>query len=233
MRLPGHTPIRGHADGLAAVVALQELAGHREDAEVEGAVRASWSWSQAAEALGVTRQVVHRKRAKRLIAGGIDLGRRMDEVNVPMTTRDALKQARELASKLNSRTVEAEHLLVVPADPWTETATILQEAGLDPSRIEVTLRQGNWLSLAVAGVETLTNDKASASIHSRTPQWGASAKAALARVLHLARGSERAPETTTDLLVGILQAELGTVPRTLAIAGTDRTELLARIGESR
>jgi len=68
--------IGGIADGLAAVVAMRALADHLEDAEVERAMRAGWSWSQAAEALGVTRQAVHKKHAKRLIAAGIDLRRR-------------------------------------------------------------------------------------------------------------------------------------------------------------
>jgi D-alanyl-D-alanine carboxypeptidase len=35
----------------------------------------------------------------------------------------------------------------------------------------------------------------------------------------------------TDLLVGILSAELGTVPRALALAGVDRTELLSALDE--
>jgi D-alanyl-D-alanine carboxypeptidase len=82
----------------------------------------------------------------------------------------------------------------------------------------------------MAGVEPVTNDQASASRHTRTPQWGASAKAALARGHHIAMESGRGRETTTDLLLGVLQAELGTVPRALAIAGTDRTELIAHIG---
>jgi transcriptional regulator with GAF, ATPase, and Fis domain len=69
-------PIGGIADGLAAVVALRALADRLEDAEVERAMRAGWSWSQAAEALGVTRQAVHKKHAKRLIAARIDLRRR-------------------------------------------------------------------------------------------------------------------------------------------------------------
>jgi hypothetical protein len=33
---------------------------------------------------------------------------------------------------------------------------------------------------------------------------------------------------STDLLAGILEAELGTVPRALAIAGVDRVVLVAR-----
>jgi transcriptional regulator with GAF, ATPase, and Fis domain len=76
MTVQGHQPIGGLADGLAAVVALRALADGLEDAEVERAMRAGWSWSEAAEALGVTRQAVHKKHAKRLIAAGIDLRRR-------------------------------------------------------------------------------------------------------------------------------------------------------------
>jgi hypothetical protein len=54
------------SDGLAAVVALRRLADRLEDAQVEHALREGWSWSQVAEALGVTRQAVHKKHAKRL-----------------------------------------------------------------------------------------------------------------------------------------------------------------------
>ncbi len=56
------------ADGLAAVVALRRLADRVEDAEVERALREGWSWPEVAEALGVTRQAVHKKHAKRLAA---------------------------------------------------------------------------------------------------------------------------------------------------------------------
>jgi hypothetical protein len=55
------------ADGLAAVVALRRLADRVEDAEVERALlHEGWTWSQVADALGVTRQAVHKKHAKRL-----------------------------------------------------------------------------------------------------------------------------------------------------------------------
>jgi hypothetical protein len=64
------------ADGLAAVVALRRLADRLEDAEVERALRTGWSWPQVAEALGVTRQAVHKKHAKRLLAAGVELRRR-------------------------------------------------------------------------------------------------------------------------------------------------------------
>ena len=64
------------ADGLAAVAALRRLADQMEDAEVERAMRSGWSWPQVAEALGVTRQAVHKKHAKRLIDAGVTLRRR-------------------------------------------------------------------------------------------------------------------------------------------------------------
>jgi hypothetical protein len=64
------------ADALAAVAALRRLADRIEDAAVEQAMRSGWSWPQVAEALGVTRQAVHKKHAKRLIAAGVTLRRR-------------------------------------------------------------------------------------------------------------------------------------------------------------
>ena len=64
------------AAGLAAVVALRRLADRLEDSQVERAMRAGWSWSDVAEVLGVTRQAVHKKHARRLLAAGVALRRR-------------------------------------------------------------------------------------------------------------------------------------------------------------
>ena len=69
-------PTGGPADGLAAVVALRELADRMEDAEVERAMREGWSWTEVAQALGVSRQAVHKKHLRRLIDAGIELRRR-------------------------------------------------------------------------------------------------------------------------------------------------------------
>jgi len=60
------------ADGLAAVVALRRLAERLEAAQVERALREGWSWAEVGEALGVTRQAVHKKHARRLAGAGID-----------------------------------------------------------------------------------------------------------------------------------------------------------------
>ncbi len=53
-------------DALAAVAALRRLADRVEDDAVERALRDRWTWAKVAEALGVTRQAVHKKHANRL-----------------------------------------------------------------------------------------------------------------------------------------------------------------------
>jgi len=70
------SPIDPIADDLAAVVALRTLADQLEDSAVERALKAGWQWAQIAEALGVTRQAVHKKHLQRVAAIGLDLRRR-------------------------------------------------------------------------------------------------------------------------------------------------------------
>lgn len=76
MPTPDTSPLSEIADQLAAVGALRRLADQLEDAAVEEAMRAGWDWPEVAEALGVTRQAVHKKHARRLIAAGVALRRR-------------------------------------------------------------------------------------------------------------------------------------------------------------
>jgi predicted ArsR family transcriptional regulator len=52
------------------------MADRLEDAAVERAMRAGWTWSQVADALGVTRQAVHKKHLRRLLMAQIELRRR-------------------------------------------------------------------------------------------------------------------------------------------------------------
>lgn len=53
-------------EGLEAVVALRRMLEALEAAQVENAFAAGWSWARIAEALGVSRQAVHKKHAKRI-----------------------------------------------------------------------------------------------------------------------------------------------------------------------
>jgi DNA-directed RNA polymerase specialized sigma24 family protein len=52
------------AVGLRAVRALRELAERLEALQVGNARARGWSWQQIAEALGVSRQAVHKKHAR-------------------------------------------------------------------------------------------------------------------------------------------------------------------------
>ena len=49
------------AVGLAAVASLRTLAESLEELQVGSARRLGWSWQQIADALGVSRQAVHKK----------------------------------------------------------------------------------------------------------------------------------------------------------------------------
>ena len=53
-------------EGLEAVVALRRTLEALEAAQVENAFVAGWSWAQIAEVLGVSKQAVHKKHAKRI-----------------------------------------------------------------------------------------------------------------------------------------------------------------------
>jgi DNA invertase Pin-like site-specific DNA recombinase len=64
--------------GLAAVVDLRRLADRLEAAEVERAIREGWTWNRIAEALGVTRQAVHKRYAKRVAAAEVPAERSRD-----------------------------------------------------------------------------------------------------------------------------------------------------------
>ena len=55
-------------EGLEAVVALRRTLEALETAQVENAFVAGWSWARIAEVLGVSKQAVHKKHAKRIRA---------------------------------------------------------------------------------------------------------------------------------------------------------------------
>ena len=65
MSLPVPDP-SNPADALAAVVSLRHLADRLEAASVQAAIEQGWSWARIAQCLGVSKQAVHKKYARRL-----------------------------------------------------------------------------------------------------------------------------------------------------------------------
>lgn len=61
VRLNDAVDSRDPVVGLAAVSALRRLVEELEELHVDNARALGWSWQAIAEALGVTRQSVHRK----------------------------------------------------------------------------------------------------------------------------------------------------------------------------
>ncbi|MFI6601068.1 Clp protease N-terminal domain-containing protein [Nonomuraea sp. NPDC050536] len=141
-------------------------------------------------------------------------------------------QAGAEAQKEGSATVEAQHLLLaIAANSGSSAQRVLAGAGLDERAIRDALAREFDHSLAVAGVSRAAFDLPPATPdHTRDPDLGASAKLALER--GFASASRKRDLRSGHLLLGILQAEVGTVPRALALAGTDRTALLDEVHQT-
>jgi D-alanyl-D-alanine carboxypeptidase len=127
--------------------------------------------------------------------------------------------------------VEAEHmLLTLAASKESDACRLLDESGLTYDQLMAALHEERRRTLAFAGIEPLDEKQTAATELDRPLTLGTSSKVAIKRALIASReGRHRRPSIrSTELLLGILQAELGTVPRTLAIAGVDRAALIAR-----
>jgi D-alanyl-D-alanine carboxypeptidase len=148
-----------------------------------------------------------------------------------VVVRQFVAEAKQDAAKF----VEAEHMLLTLAtNEESDACRLLSESGLSYEQLTSALHEERRRTLAFAGVEPLDERQAAATELDRPLTLGTSAKVALKRALIASHdGRHRRPcIKTTELLLGILQAELGTVPRTLAIAGVDRGVLIVRARNS-
>jgi ATP-dependent Clp protease ATP-binding subunit ClpA len=140
--------------------------------------------------------------------------------------RTAVKDAEAEARVLGSSAIEAEHLLLALTrqDPATAVALALAEAGLDHERVTEALEAERERSLASVGISI--HDFELPAPHPATkPRVAASARSALEHALRISL--ERADKRIdgAHILLALLRAEAGTVPRALAEAGVDRREL--------
>ncbi|MBO3752899.1 hypothetical protein J5X84_43200 [Streptosporangiaceae bacterium NEAU-GS5] len=154
-----------------------------------------------------------------------------------MTTFDRylhtiIDQAADEARKEGSTTVEAHHLLVaIATEAEPTTAGPLSEAGLGRREIRDALEREFEHSLAAVGVVPAHFGLPPATCAPERPStMGASAKLALER--GLASAARKKDLRPAHLLLGILRAEVGTVPRALALAGIDRAALAERVRQS-
>jgi ATP-dependent Clp protease ATP-binding subunit ClpA len=152
----------------------------------------------------------------------------MDDEKLNKSLKVAVTRAIEEACKRGSATVEAEHLLLALASDETLTAAqVLAGAGLGYGEIGAALDRARTEALHIAGVGPVNEDALAATSRRARPGWGKSAKDAILRRRSVSTdGRKRSAET--ELLIGILLANLGTVPRMLAIVGTDRSDLIRR-----
>lgn len=129
-----------------------------------------------------------------------------------------------------STTVEAQHLLLaIAGDQGSAAGRVLALGGLDRSAIREALDREFEHSLSAVGVDRSAFGVPSATPDlQRVPHPGASIRLALERGVASGVSPDLQP---AQLLLGILQAEVGTVPRTLALAGVDRADLVARVLE--
>jgi ATP-dependent Clp protease ATP-binding subunit ClpA len=134
------------------------------------------------------------------------------------------------AKRDGAKFIEAEHMLLALAnDTDSDAARLLSESGLDHERLASALHEERRRTLAFAGINAADKRLVQATELDCSLSLGTSAKAALKRALiGSRRDRRRARVRSTDLLAGILEAELGTVPRALAIAGVDRAAIIAR-----
>jgi ATP-dependent Clp protease ATP-binding subunit ClpA len=139
--------------------------------------------------------------------------------------RTLFATAEREARTTRSPYVEAEHLLLaMSAAPGTDAGRILASVGLTHDAIEQALGQEFAVSLATAGVTVGAGGPLPSSPEpSRRLRLGASFKAAMERSVTAASGSRQI--RPAHLLLGVLGARLGTVPRALQLAGVDQVEL--------
>jgi ATP-dependent Clp protease ATP-binding subunit ClpA len=135
------------------------------------------------------------------------------------------------ARELGSRTIEAEHLLLaLTTRAHTPVQGVLAEAGLDHEAVVAALDAEFEHSLLAVGVSASDFDfdvGRGRPVPGGRPRFATSSKLALERALRIAKAWYDRRIEPAHILLGILRAEAGTVPRALAAANVDRAELAA------
>jgi D-alanyl-D-alanine carboxypeptidase len=153
----------------------------------------------------------------------------MAVVRFAQHAREIVRQAEKEAHEARSPLIEAEHLLLaLTGEHGIEARDILASAGLDRDGVRVALDREFRQSLAAAGV---TLPDAGLSAASRDPQrrarFATSGKLVMERAVKAAAGQRMI--RPGHLLLGVLAAQVGTVPRALALADVDQGTLTTQV----
>ena len=118
-------------------------------------------------------------------------------------------------------------LLAMAAEAGSETSEFLASVGLDHRALRAALELEFRHTLSAAGVSVgelqRTESTANRPLHLGT---------SVQHALECGLGATREAPRPAHVLLGILQADVGTVPRALALAGFDRSALIARIRQA-
>lgn len=144
--------------------------------------------------------------------------------------RALVEDAVRIAARLGAPDVEAEHLLLALArGPQCPARRILAEAGLGYDAARAALEREFSRSLAAVGVDLDDFGLAAPAPAARRPRWGTSAKLALRRGAAAGRTGRAGRLSPEQVLLGVLGARAGTVPRALEGAGVDPAALAERV----
>lgn len=145
-------------------------------------------------------------------------------------TKAKVRRAAELAEAEQASMVEVEHLLTALVDPVTDpVGMMLESVGITPQRLREARDREFRSALALVGVETRRPSPATSprQRRGRTTRFAPSAKLALERTLEVATATGVRRITNECLLLAIVGAEVGIMPRLLDELGTSREQLEA------
>jgi hypothetical protein len=120
-------------DGLRAIVELRRELGEAEARHVQIALHEGRSWTQIADALGISKQAAHKRHAQRIREGRVPVAERPQRrLLVTGQARKVVELARDEARGLGNPEMGPEHLLLgLLRDDHGTALRALRSAGVD------------------------------------------------------------------------------------------------------
>jgi ATP-dependent Clp protease ATP-binding subunit ClpA len=157
----------------------------------------------------------------------------VDDDRLPQPVRGIFARAVTEAQRRAASAVGPEHLLLaLTLQEGSPAAALLAEYGLDHDGLDRALDEEQARSLAVVGIADLDPALLVATRIAGRPAWASGTREVLRRAQQGGRGRRRG-SMELDVLVGVVTANVGTVPRALVYADIDRDALIGRVTRER